>query len=369
MKKYYKIGKIFGIEIGLHYSWFFIFFFLAYILSNDYFPQYFPDLSKAHYWLVGTLSALFLFVSVLLHELCHSLVAKAHKIPIRRIQLFFFGGVAEIEDENITPQTELVMSLAGPVFSIAFAMLCFYITPFVTNITFQAVLHYLARINLVLGIFNLMPGFPLDGGRALRALLWMFTKDIEKATYIATRSGKVFGGLLMFLGFLSILGGNLGGLWFILIGGFLFFMAEVSFEQVVIKNRLTHIKVKEVYDKDFDALDPEETITRALDTILHSSQNVFPVTDKKHKLLGIVSLQKLQKIPEPIRKKIKIKQVMLPKSKTPKVTLNQDIYPLILDMAKNGLPLFPVMKKDKVVGILSKEQVMHYLRVKLAFNI
>jgi len=124
MKKYYKLGKIFGIEIGLHYSWFFIFFFLSYVLSKDYFPQYFPELTTLQFWIVGTLSALFLFASVLLHELCHSLVAKANNIPIRRIQLFFFGGVAELQEEPTNPLVELFMALAGPFFSIALGLFC-----------------------------------------------------------------------------------------------------------------------------------------------------------------------------------------------------------------------------------------------------
>jgi len=369
MKKYYKLGKIFGIEIGLHYSWFFIFFFLSYVLSKDYFPQYFPELTTLQFWIVGTLSALFLFASVLLHELCHSLVAKANNIPIRRIQLFFFGGVAELQEEPTNPLVELFMALAGPFFSIALGLFCFAIYPLITALPVQAILHYLARINLILGIFNLLPGFPLDGGRAFRAFLWLITKNYEKATFYATRSGKFIGGMLMLLGFLSIFSGSFGGIWFVLIGGFLYFMAEMSFEQVIIKKKLIHVKVREVYEKNFDVLKPNKTVTECLADLLHSPQDLFPVTDKNKNLLGAVSINRLQQIPPQIRNKITIKQVMIPAKKIPKVTLSSDLYPILIDMAKNGASLLPVTKGKKVIGIISKEAVLHYLRVKMSFKV
>jgi len=369
MKKYYKVGSVFGIEIGLHYSWFLIFFFLSYVLSKDYFPQYFPGLTDLHYVLIGTTSALFLFISVLLHELCHSLVARRHNIPIKRIQLFFFGGVAEINDDNIKPKTELVMALAGPAFSILFGIFCFNILPYVQTVTFQAILHYLARINLVLGIFNLMPGFPLDGGRAFRAVLWLITGDYEKSTYYASRSGKFFGGVLIFLGFLTVISGNFGGIWFILIGGFLFFMAEMSFEQVVIKRRLTDVLVKDVYEKHFDKLHSDSTVKECINQILHSQQDIFPVLDKKKKFVGLININRLNKVPKEIRDHIKIKSLMLPKAKVPKTDVNKPVYPLLLEMIKNGKPLLPVFRHERLVGIVSKEGIIHYLKVKMSFNI
>jgi len=368
MKKYYKVAKIFGIDIVLHYSWFLIFFFLSYVLVSDYFPQYFPGLSQTYYLIIGISSALLLFVSVLAHELCHSLVAQAHNIPIKRIQLFFFGGVAEIPDDDITPGVEFVMAMAGPVFSIVFGLFCLYITPFVSSIIFQPILHYLGRINLVLGIFNLLPGFPLDGGRAFRAVLWFFTDNLEKATYIASRSGKAVGGMLILLGFFAIFGGNFGGLWFILIGAFLFFIAEASFQQVVMKTRLIDVTVKDVYTKDFDKLPPNITVTQALQTAIHSTQDFFPVIDK-NKFLGLISIQRMHTVPKPVRHKIKLKEIMLPAKKVPKVTLKSAIYPLLMDMAKNGSLLLPVIKGKKIIGIITRDRVMHYLKIKMNFDI
>lgn len=364
MKRYYRIGTVFDIKIVLHYSWFIVFFFLSYVLARDYFPINFPGLSTAHYALIGVLSAIFLFVSVLAHELSHSLVAKHFKIPIKRIQLFFFGGLAEINDSKIEPRQELLMAIAGPIFSIIFGILCLYILPFSSTVTLTAILHYLGRINLVLGIFNLMPGFPLDGGRALRAVLWMVSGNYEKSTYIATRSGKFFGGFLIFLGIFSIIAGNFGGLWFVFLGGFLFFIAEMSFEQVVIKKSLMSVKVKDVYQKSFDFVYPDQTVDIAIKKVItHSPQEVFPVLKNK-RFLGAITLSRIKSVPDPIRSKMKIKSLMVPAKKIKTVKLSDDIYPLLMRMAKNGNSFLPVLKFNKLVGIVTKGSIVHYLRLK-----
>src|SRR3989344_3892890 len=197
-----RIFRIFGIDIKIHFTWWFIFVLLAWGLREGFFPQQFPGFSAPQYWFMGIVAAVLLFVSVLLHELTHSLVAKARKIRVESITLFFFGGVASIPSEDVKPATEFWMALSGPLFSIVFAGILFLVHQLALPVLLKAVTAYLWQINLILGIFNLVPGFPLDGGRVFRALLMFYYRDIRKATKIASKVGRFFGVFLVFLGFL-----------------------------------------------------------------------------------------------------------------------------------------------------------------------
>src|SRR3990167_1069198 len=217
-----RLFRLFGIDVQLHFSWWFVFALLAWILSSSFFPQYFPDLENKTYWAMGIISVLLLFVSVLLHELSHSLVAKAKKIKVESITLFFFGGVASIDDEDLKPSTEFLMSIAGPLFSLFLSVIFYLIYSLNGNIFWTAITFYLYQLNLILAIFNLVPGYPLDGGRAFRAILHAYYRDIKKATRIAVLGGRAFAVFLILFGIISITGGS-GGLWFILLGGFLYY--------------------------------------------------------------------------------------------------------------------------------------------------
>lgn len=365
MKRQYNIGRIFGIKISLHYSWFIIAILLSWALATGYFPEFFPGLAQQQYWGIAIASAILLFVSVLFHEISHALVAKHHKIPIKQIQLFFFGGVAFMDDEKITPRTEFIMALAGPLCSLVLASIFFTFQPQITNIYGSAILHYLARINLVLGIFNLAPGFPLDGGRALRAVIWMVTKDFEKATYIASRSGKFIGGLLVFLGFINIFSGNLAGLWFVLIGGFLFFLAEMSYEQIMLRKILKGKKVKDVMLKKFQKIEEDQHIDEIIkDYFLVYKQPIYPVYHKD-KLLGILSIEKIKEIPLQQRHKELVHDHYIPIKRFPRVKDTDDVYKSFVKLVKQNKRAIPVLKNNKLVGILSQQRVVSLLRSKI----
>src|SRR3989344_4445971 len=200
-----KLFRIFGIDVQLHFSWWFVFALLAWSLSSSFFPQYFPGFENKTYWFMGIISVLLLFLSVLLHELSHSLVAKAKKIKVDSITLFFFGGVASIDDEDIKPSAEFLMSIAGPLFSLLLFGIFYLIYSLNGNIFWTAITFYLYQLNLILAIFNLVPGYPLDGGRAFRAILHAYYKDLSKATRIAARGGKLFAAVLIFMGIVGLL--------------------------------------------------------------------------------------------------------------------------------------------------------------------
>ena len=218
---------LFGIPICVNTSWFFIVAFVAWSLSDGYFPSTYPGLGVGVYRAMGAAAALLLFVCVLLHELGHSLVAKLHGIPVRRVTLFIFGGVAEIGSDPARPSVELKVALAGPLVSALIAGICFLAasavpvaTPF--DLVVVAIVRYLAAINTAIILFNLLPGFPLDGGRILRAALWSWTGSLPRATRLASFMGRLLAGGLLALGaWVMVKGEWMGGLWYVLLGFFL----------------------------------------------------------------------------------------------------------------------------------------------------
>ena len=210
--KRFNFLTVAGIKIGIDISWLFIAILLSWTLASGHFPYYYPNLSTSTYWLMGVVGMLGLFVCVVLHELGHAMVAKHYKLPISQITLFIFGGVAEIKKEPQSPKVEFLMAIAGPIVSIIIALAMYYLTEvgnllgwpvFVTGVT-----NYLAIVNAIIVIFNLIPAFPLDGGRVFRALLWWWKKNLSWATKISTRLGWGFGSILIFFGIFSFITGN-----------------------------------------------------------------------------------------------------------------------------------------------------------------
>ncbi len=232
----FSLGKIFGIQFRIHYSWFVIFVLITVSLSWQYFPYTYPEWSEPTYWLTGTATSLLFFTSVLAHELSHSLVGRANGIPVRSITLFLFGGVAHMTREATRHGAELRMALAGPVASLVIGGIFFLFHLLLQNIIepVAALAFWLAQINVVLAIFNLIPGFPLDGGRVFRSLLWRFTGNYQRATRIAVEVGRGVGYLFVAGGIVLMFlypGNWFNGLWLAFIGLFLTYVATASYRQ------------------------------------------------------------------------------------------------------------------------------------------
>ena len=355
-----KLFRIFGIDVKLHFSWWFIFALLSWSLSSAFFPHFYPDLGIRQYWIMGVSSALLLFFSVLLHELSHSLVAKSKNIKVESITLFFFGGVAGITDEEMKPWDELQMALAGPIFSLTLAGIFFLIFKYNGNILFSGIMFYLYQLNLILAVFNLVPGYPLDGGRALRAILHAYYKDLKKATRIASQGGKFFAGFLIFLGIFGIITGVVNGLWFILLGGFLWFIAGMSYEQVVIKGGLAKVPLREVLDKKYLSLNPDLSFAEAVKKAYPYRQDSFLVK-KGTELAGILDFKRIAKMPSEMQKRIKVKQLMIPRSSLKMISSQDSCYQAFKLMLEQNLDLLPVMSGFKVIGVISKKTLTHRL--------
>lgn len=361
-----KVLRIFGIDIQLHYTWWFILLFLSWALSTDFFPAFFPGYPSLMYWTMGIIAALLLFVSVLLHELSHSLVAKAHNIKVESITLFFFGGVAGISQEEMKPRSEVLMALAGPVFSLILGGFFYLINISNLNGILSAISFYLYQLNFILALFNLVPGYPLDGGRAFRALLYWHYRDLIKATRIAAAVGKFFAGFLFFFGLVGLFNGVGNGLWFMLLGGFLYFIAGMSYNQVVIKDILDTISVKDLISHNLPLLNPEMSLPDFIAQFSTTDEDIFLVSGKKGD--GIIELQFLGKIPAAMSSKVKLQQLAIPLNRVKGLRATDTAYAAFQRFSAQDLSVLPVLEKGKVIGVVRRSTIMNQLHWRLNRN-
>lgn len=362
-----KLFSVLGIDIKLHFTWWFVFILLAWSLSTSFFPGFYPELGAITHWLMGVTASLLLFVSVLLHELSHSLVARAKKIKVESITLFFFGGVAAITDEEMKPTDEFQMALVGPIFSLFLGGIFYAIFYYNGSLFLKGIMFYLYQLNLILAVFNLVPGYPLDGGRALRAVLYAYFKDLRKATYIAAKGGKFFAGILFFLGFLSLIAGTGMGLWFIFLGGFLYLIAGASYDQVLIREALSKIPLENLIEKKFVKVSPDLTFPKFLKKYYACGQEAF-VVQKGKKFLGILNLRKTKKMSHPLQEKTFVRQLLIPASKIKPLDHSANGYQAFKFLMEQDLEMLPVVKGNSWAGIISRKTLMHYLSLESKYG-
>jgi Zn-dependent protease len=287
--------RLAGFQVGIDWSWLILAVLITWTLSVGVFPYYYPDLTPAIYWSMGVIAALGLFASIILHELGHALVARRHGLPIRRITLFIFGGVAEMEAEPERPAVEFWVAIAGPIVSFLVGLGCWLLLQTAggagAGVPAVGVLAYLATTNIILAVFNLVPAFPLDGGRILRAILWYWKGSLRWATRIASAIGGGFGILLIVLGVCRVLIGDfVGGMWWFLIGLFVRFAAQMSYQQVLTREALRGVPVRRIMTADPITGPPGITIAQLIDDhVYRHHRSMFPVADNG-RLVGCVSM-------------------------------------------------------------------------------
>ncbi len=364
-----KIGKLLGVPVKLHYTLILGVLLIAWTLAVGYLPSEYPGLSSVTYWLIGVIGAIVLFVSVLVHELAHSYVAKKNGLPVKRIVLFIFGGVSEIEEEPKEAGLEFKIALIGPITSFILALLLWLLQygarAFEAGVVIVAPLEYGAYINVLLGIFNLLPAFPLDGGRVLRAGIWRWKKDLVRATRIATRVGVLFSYALIFFGFIYVIGGVfIGGLWFILIGWFLKSGAESSYRQTVISEALAGVFIQDIMTREVHAVDPDASIKEVAEThFMKHKHGGFPVK-KDFNLLGIITLQDMKKIPREKWLETKVRDAMTPYEKLRIVRPDESAADALMKMSKHNVGRLLVIENGKLVGIVTRSDVFQVVRIK-----
>jgi len=357
------IGRILGIPIGLDYSWFLIFALLTWTLAVGYYPAEFSDWPTVQYWLMGAITTVMLFVSVLLHELGHSAVAIRYKIPVRRITLMIFGGVAEMGAEPPSAAAEFWMALAGPFVSFTLALLFFLLLPVVSGVApLLALIKYLAFINGALTIFNLIPGFPLDGGRVFRAAVWGVTHSMRRATRVAANVGRGFAFLFILIGVWQIFSGDLvNGLWIAFIGWFLESAAVAQVQQQRIQDQLASHTVSQAMSRNHVTI-PAETILQQLvdHHILGSGRRSF-VVEQDSEVVGLLTLHHLKEIPRSEWSSTTAAEAMIPFTQMKWVQADAQLGAILKQMDRDGVGQLPVMEDGHLLGMLSREDVINFL--------
>ena len=364
-----KIGKLLGVPVKLHYTLILGILLISWTLALGYLPSEYPGLSPTTYWLIGAIGAIVLFTSILVHELAHSYVAKKSGLPVRRIVLFIFGGVSEIQEEPKKASLEFKMALAGPLSSFLIAivlwLLQYVARTWGATVIIVAPLEYGAYINVVLGSFNLIPAFPLDGGRLLRAGIWRWKRNLVRATRIATNVGIFFAYLMIFGGIVLVIGGSfIGGLWLMLIGWFLKSGAESSYRQTVINDALADVSIRDIMTSNVHTVDPETSVKDVVEThFFQYKHGGFPV-EKDSRLLGLITLQDIKKIRREKWNETKVGDVMTPREKLLCASPDESVADAFLKMSKLDVGRLPVQEDGKLVGIVTRGDIMHAIRIK-----
>ena len=359
------LGRIFGISVDLDYSWFLLFGLLTWVMAVSYYPSEFKNWSPAEYWLMGAVTAIMLFASVLLHELGHSVVATRFGILVPRITLFIFGGVSQIASEPTSASTEFWIAAAGPAVSFALAAIFWGLRPIFANVPpLLALVKYLAWLNLVLGAFNLLPGFPLDGGRVFRAIVWAVTGNFHRATVIAALTGRFFGFGLIFLGVWQSLTGNVfNGLWTGFIGWYLESAAASQLQQQTVKDLLAGHKVSEAMSRDCIRVSGDLTLQEVVeDHVLGGGVRCF-VVSRGDQTIGLLTLSEITRAPRSSWATTTVAQAMIPAEKLISTPANVEVSTAIDNMGRNGITHMPVVERGRIIGVFSREDLVHYLGI------
>lgn len=368
MRNSFKIATIGGINIYVNWSWLLALAFITWSLG-DYYLNTFPHWSAGTAYLLGALSAVLLFATVLVHELAHSFTARAHGLPVHKITLFIFGGVSNLTQEPQTPRIELLVAIAGPLASLALAAIFLLAHGLIPGLPTQAsaVIFYLGSVNLILAVFNLIPGFPLDGGRVLRAVIWLLTGSMRRATLIATNVGQTIGYLFIFAGLVEafVLGQVIPGIWLAFIGWFLHNSASASSQQVGMDRVLLGVDVRDVMDPP----PPAASLTTAIELtvyryMLEGNQRAVPIAGPDGRLAGLVTLSDTGKVPRDHWATTPVSEIMTRRPQLRIVTPDQDLRSALRALAENDYHQLPVLENDRLVGMLNRSHVVQYLHLR-----
>ncbi|GBD20066.1 Putative zinc metalloprotease Rip3 [bacterium HR28] len=360
-----RLGRIRGIEIGVHYSWLLVFALLTYSLAVGVFPSWYPGWEPGTYWAIGALSSLLLFASVLAHELGHSLVAQSRGVPVVSIVLFIFGGVAQLADEARRARDEFLIAVAGPAVSVVIGVISIVLWPFVDDINqpLGAVLEYLGWANLILVAFNSIPAYPLDGGRVLRALLWGAMRNVLRATRIAAGIGVAIGFLFMAGGLFLVFRSPLSGIWLIAIGWFLQNAAQQSYQQLMIRRFFEGVRVGQLMEPEPPTISPDLTVDELVDALLVHNVRCFPVVENG-RLVGIVTLTDVRHVPRHEWSSHHVRDLMTPRERLITASPDDDLERVLRLMAGHEIHQIPVVDDSRLLGLLTRNALLRFLQLR-----
>ena len=367
MKASIHLGTVWGIPIGLHVSWFLVFGLVLFSLSSGYFPAEYPGLSMIWHVALAAVTTVLFFGSVQLHELGHALLALRNRLPVRGITLFIFGGVAQIGREPQTAGAEFRIAIAGPLVSLglaAFFGVTYLLDQQIPYLAAPSL--YLMRINLMLALFNMIPGFPLDGGRVLRAIVWKLTGSYQRATQLASASGQLVAFGFIGWGVYTVFTGEfLNGLWLAFIGWFLQNAAASAGQQVSLQEQLRGITVAQAMSRDaayIPALTPLSQLVQ--ERVLGRGQHTFFVTDFAGQAVGLLTLQEITRVPQVAWRTRTAGQAMTPLAQLRSFEAGEDLLAVIQAMEEAEIPQAAVVSQGQPVGLISHEQAQRYLQMK-----
>ena len=359
------IGRILGIPIYLHSSWFIVFALITFSLVQQFHTQH-PQWSQAQHWTVGVLTSLLFFGSVLFHELSHSVVALRYKIPVVSITLFVFGGVARIGRDASSAKQEFLIAAAGPASSYLLAGGFYLLSGAFPESTMTAALAgWLMNINFWLATFNLIPGFPLDGGRLLRAIAWGISGNFTRATKVASRGGQFFAYLFILYGIWSALSGEIfEGLWVAFIGWFLLTAAAESYAQVAMRDQLQGLQASSVMSTDLPLISRSDSLEDYLKELLRTGRRCHLVTGNGQ-LVGMITVHNLNQIPREEWANTSVQAAMIPRDKILWTSPEEPILAILEKMQNQDINQMPVVSGEAVVGMVSREDILRIIQTRM----
>lgn len=366
----FDLFSLFGFRVGIDTSWFFLAILVTWSLATGVFPSWHPQLASVTYWVMGAFGAIGLFFSIVFHELAHSLVARQHGVVMRGITLFIFGGVAEMTDEPPSARAEFQVAVAGPLASLLIALVCFTFTLFGDTLGFPepivGVVNYLGLINGVLVLFNLIPAFPLDGGRVLRSILWNWKKDLYWATYITSRIGVGFSFILIAGGVLrAVTGDIIGGIWSFLIGMFLRGAANMSYRQLMLRRSLEGETVRRFMRADPVTVPAEIQVQDLVaDYVYKYHYKMFPVMDGG-KLFGCVRTREIKALPRETWARYTVREIAI--ATCDQNSIGPDVHAIhaLSKMNQTGATRLLVVEHGELVGVITLKDLLQFLSLKV----
>jgi Zn-dependent protease/predicted transcriptional regulator len=365
--------KLAGFEVRLDWSWIILAVLVSWTLAVGYFPVTFPGSNTATYWAMGIIGAIGLFLSIVLHELCHSLVGRYYGIPIKGITLFIFGGVAEMHGMPPNPKVEFLMSVVGPLFSIGLGILCYFLFQLGSYhdwpIIINGVIYYLSIINIAVGLFNLLPGFPLDGGRVFRSILWWYSGDVKWATSVASKGGVGLGFAMIVFGILLFIqGAYIAGFWMFLLGFFLQHISKVSYEDLLIREIFHHEHIKKFVKTPPISVQPHMTIQELVDNYFyHYYHKLYPVVEKGE-LVGCISFYEIGQVDKDQWPTRQVGQVM--RQCTPDIVIDAEteVTEVLNIMTTQQLGRLIVTDHGKLYGMVTLKDMMNIIAIRMSLE-
>jgi Zn-dependent protease len=372
MQDAWQIGRLFGIPLRVHLSWLIVFGLISWSLAAGYFPAQLPDLPVWSYWVKAVVAAAMFFVSIILHELGHSLVARHHGIGIASITLFVFGGVSQMKEEPRQARQELQIAIVGPVVSLVLAVVFGILSRLAAAggepTGLAVVLTYLALVNLLVAVFNMLPAFPLDGGRVLRAILWSRSGDLMRATTTAARVGRVLALGLIGFGVLRLLGGNFGGVWLMLIGWFIMQAGSAGLAQASLRQALGGLRVRDVMTTEITTVPADATVHDLIeDYFIRYTYGGYPVVSNG-RVVGLVTLHELRNTPPETRTATGVERVMVPLAPRLVVDPGTPVIDALNRMTTSGAGRLVVLDQDRLVGLITANGILHLTQIRSALG-